>query len=320
MRDLLVVLVSLVVLAGLEALYHLSRFVVGRREAELKRRLRRLETDDGAPVGLLRGDRFAATLALDAFVRGLPGTAALERLLVESDSPWTVARLLSYSAAAALAGTLVPLAFHLSIPIALLIGGIAGAYPIVSLTAARSRRSARLSEQLPEALDMMSRSLRAGHALPNAFRLVAGEMPAPVSVELARAWEEQKLGLAAEEAVVNITRRCPDNRDLRIFAVSVLVQKETGGNLAEILENIASTIRDRYRFYSKLKALTAEGRTSGLVLGSLPIAMALFLAVANHAYFGRFFDNPAGQAIFVYAVTSWGLGGYWLWRMGQVQF
>ena len=107
----------------------------------------------------------------------------------------------------------------------------------------RSRRSRKLSEQLPDALDMMARSLRAGHALSSAFKMVATEMPAPISLEFARAFEEQNLGLPFERAIAQMTKRAPDNRDLKIFAVSVIVQKETGGNLVEIIEKIAETIR-----------------------------------------------------------------------------
>jgi tight adherence protein B len=203
---------------------------------------------------------------------------------------------------------------------ALAIGLLAAAVPTALVWSARIKRSEKLSEQLPDALDMMSRSLRAGHSLSAAFRLVASEMPAPASVEFGRAYEEQKLGLAVDEAVVNMTGRCPLNRDLKIFAVSLTVQKETGGNLAEILDNIAETIRERYRFYGKLAALTAEGRTSGLVLGSLPVAMMLFLAVANPKYLTRLFDNPIGQMILLYAIVSWVLGGLWMKRMAKVEY
>ncbi|MBI5547503.1 MAG: type II secretion system F family protein, partial [Deltaproteobacteria bacterium] len=135
-----------------------------------------------------------------------------------------------------------------------------------------------------------------------------------------RAYEEQMLGLAVEQAVVNMTARCPQTRDLKIFAVSVVVQKETGGNLAEILENIATTIRDRYRFHAKLRALTAEGRVSGMVLGILPIGMMALLAIINPSYLSRLFDNPMGQLIFVYAAASWLFGGLWMARMSKVDF
>ncbi|MGI5862205.1 MAG: type II secretion system F family protein [Myxococcales bacterium] len=319
MREVLVVLICLVVIAALEGLYYLARFFSERREEQLKRRLRVLGGPESGP-GLLRRERYASSPALDRFVRSLPGAAQLEALLCQADSPLTVAQLLTWSLVAALLGLAVPLSLRVGLAAALLLSALLGALPCLLVVVARARRNSRLSEQLPDALEMMVRSLRAGHAMPAAFRLVASEMPAPVSVEFGRAYEEQNLGLSVEQAVVNMTARCPLNRDLKIFAVSVMVQKETGGNLAEILDNIASTIRERYRFYAKLRSLTAEGRTSGFVLGALPPAMLLFLLVANRAYLVRLFDNPMGQIILLYAALSWVVGGLWMQRMSNVEY
>ena len=123
-----------------------------------------------------------------------------------------------------------------------------GLLPLFFVLFKRSQRSTKLSQQLPDALEMMARSLRAGHALQSAFKMVATEMPTPVSIEFARAFEEQKLGMPFEKAVADMTLRAPDNQDLKIFALSVIVQKETGGNLVEIIEKIADTIRGREKF------------------------------------------------------------------------
>ncbi|HCF58968.1 MAG TPA: type II secretion system protein [Myxococcales bacterium] len=319
MREALVVLFCLVVVAALEGAFYLARFFSERREEQLKRRLRVLGGPESGP-GLLRRERYASSPALDRFVRGLPGAAQLEGLLSQADSPLTVAQLLTWSLAAALLGLTLPLSLRVGLAPAVALGAFLGVLPCLLVCAARARRNARLSEQLPDALEMMVRSLRAGHAMPAAFRLVASEMPTPVSVEFGRAYEEQNLGLSVEGAVVNMTARCPLNRDLKIFAVSVMVQKETGGNLAEILDNIASTIRERYRFYAKLRSLTAEGRASGLVLGALPPAMLLFLLVANRAYLVKLFDNPMGQLILLYAALSWVAGGLWMQRMSDVEY
>jgi len=320
MQSAAIVLFCLVVVAALEGLFHLLRYLSERRAAELKRRLRLLGDGVNAELGLLRRERYASSPGLEALVRALPGSRGLERLIAQADASMSVAQLLTTSALAAAFAVGVPLTLGLGLAPALGLGLLAALVPTGLVHSARSRRSERMSEQLPEALDMMSRSLRAGHALPSAFRLVASEMPTPVSVEFGRAYEEQRLGLPAEQAVVNITGRCPLNPDLKIFAVSVVVQKETGGNLAEILEKIATTIRDRFRFYSKLKALTAEGRMSGFVLGSLPLAMGLFLAIVNPSYLGRLFNDPIGQLVFLYGLLSWAVGGMWMYRMSKVDF
>jgi tight adherence protein B len=196
----------------------------------------------------------------------------------------------------------------------------AGALPTLVVYGIREKRSRKLSEQLPDALDMMSRSLRAGHALGSAFKLVATEMPSPVSVEFGRAFEEQNLGVSFERAVAQMTRRAPSNGDLKIFAVSVVIQKETGGNLVEILEKISETIRARYRFYGKLRGLTAEGRVSGIVLGVLPVLTGAALSVINPKYLSALVTTQMmGRGILMYAIISWLIGLLWLRQMGKVE-
>ena len=133
------------------------------------------------------------------------------------------------------------------------VSSLAAAALVPSFTQARG-------ERVHEALDMMARSLRAGHSLASAFKMVATELPAPINIEFGRAFEEQNLGMSFERAVIQMTKRAPQNRELKIFAVSVILQKETGGNLVEIAEGLAELVRQRYRFYGKLKTLTAEGR------------------------------------------------------------
>jgi tight adherence protein B len=204
--------------------------------------------------------------------------------------------------------------------LAALLLGLAGLFaPLAVVYGIREKRSAKLSEQLPDALDMMARSLRAGHALPSAFKLVASEMPAPVSVEFGIAFEEQNLGMSFDRAIQQMTRRAPSNQDLKIFAVSVIVQKETGGNLVEIIEKIAETVRARYRFFGRLRSLTAEGRVSAVVIGGLPIVMALFLSVTNPTYVAPLLETPLGHKLIVLGVGLWIVGVFTLRRMSQVE-
>ncbi|HTA18962.1 MAG TPA: type II secretion system F family protein, partial [Polyangia bacterium] len=190
--------------------------------------------------------------------------------------------------------------------------------PIMFVSWKRTRRSTKLSEQLPDALDMMGRSLRAGHALSSSFKMVASELPPPISLEFARAFEEQNLGLPFERAISQMVKRCPTNRDLKIFAVSVIVQKETGGNLVEIIEKIAETVRQRYRFFGKLDTLTAEGRMSSYILGALPILTGLFIGFTNPPYVMLLFTTHMGNMIFGFAVVSWVIGFVVMRRMAKV--
>jgi tight adherence protein B len=318
MKQFLIGLGALAVVALLEGLYHTVRFFSERRREELRRRLQSLGGPELGDFSLLREGRLSSLPFLNDLLRGVPLLERLERLIEQAQVNLTVARLLGFSALAALAaGTVAAILASplVALPLALL----AGLLPTLIVYGIREKRSRKLSEQLPDALDMMARSLRAGHALSSAFKLVASEMPNPVALEFARAFEEQNLGMSFERAVINMTRRSPGNGDLKIFAVSVIIQKETGGNLVEILEKIAETIRVRYRFYGKLRTLTAEGRISGIVLGLLPIVTTGLLLAVNPRYLTLLTTSQMGRGFLLYAIASWLFGLVWLRQMAKVE-
>jgi tight adherence protein B len=152
-----------------------------------------------------------------------------------------------------------------------------------------------------------------------AFQVVASEMPEPVCIEFARAYEEQRLGLSLERAVVQMAERSPGNGDLKIFAVSTMIQRETGGNLAEILEQLGDTIRQRFRFRGKLAALTAEGRASAVVLGALPIVIAVILSAMSPEYLAALPGTAMGRSIIFVAALGWAVGLVWLYRMTKLE-
>jgi tight adherence protein B len=317
-RELLIIVFCLVAVAALEGMRQLIRWTRDRRRGELQRRLQAAvqhSTTTGAT--LLRKGRLASSPVLNALLETFPPALRAERLLDQADSRLTVAQLFGWTVFAACAGMALAAVVGLGLLVALVLAMVGASVPYLSLVLAASRRSQKLSEQLPEALDMMSRSLRAGHALTSAFEVVATEMPEPVSVEFARAFESQRLGLAVEQAIVQMTHRAPGNRDLKIFAVSALIQRETGGNLAEILGNIGETIRARYRFYGKLRALTAEGRASGVILGALPFVTLLALSVLNPKYLDVL-QEPSGRIIMVVAFLLWLVGVIWLVNLMKV--
>lgn len=319
MQSILLLLCSIALVAALEGARQLRRSQVEKREEELRRRLQSLRTEEpGESTSLLRRRKLADEERLNALLETVPAARALERLLEQADSRLTVAGLLFWSVFAAGLGGFGAGILQLGLAVSLLLGAIGLSTPWLLLVLARRRRSNRLSEQLPEALDMMSRSLRAGHAFISAFEVVATEMPEPVAVEFGRAFESQRLGIPVEQAIVQMTERVPGNRDLKIFAVSAVVQKETGGNMAEILGNIAETVRARYRFYGKLRALTAEGRASALVLGALPFGITLLLKIVNPGYLDPLFLTPAGHSILLFALGIWAVGLLWLVSLMRV--
>ena len=188
-------------------------------------------------------------------------------------------------------------------PIPIFIAPVAGAIlfflPFVWVNLKRKRRIAKFNAQLPDALELLSRSLRAGHSLGSGFGLISEEMQDPLAKEFGRCFEEQNLGVSLEASLESMTRRIP-NLDLRFFATAVILQRTTGGDLAEILDKISRLVRARYRLAGQIQALTGEGRLSGIVLLALPPGLFAMMMFLNRDYIMKLFSDPMGQ---------WMLGG-----------
>ncbi len=183
-----------------------------------------------------------------------------------------------------------------------LFAGVTGGMPVVWLMLKRNRRMNKFNAQLPEALELLSRSLRAGHSLASGFGLVAGEMQDPIAKEFGRAFEEQNLGITLDEALEDMTVRVP-NMDLRFFATAVLLQRQTGGDLAEILDKIGSLIRERFKLAGQIQALTGEGRLSGIVLLALPPILMGVMLYLNYEYAMVLFRDPTGRKLMAAAIV-----------------
>jgi tight adherence protein B len=166
--------------------------------------------------------------------------------------------------------------------------------PVFWLFFKRNKRISKINAQLPEALELLSRSLRAGHSLGAGFGLVAAEMAAPISREFGRCFEEQNLGIGLEEALESMTRRVP-NLDIRFFATAVTLQRQTGGDLAEILDKIGRLVRSRFRLAGQIQALTGEGRLSGIVLLALPPGLFGVMYFLNREYCMSLFYDEMGR-------------------------
>ncbi|MDI6709517.1 MAG: type II secretion system F family protein [Thermoanaerobacterales bacterium] len=180
---------------------------------------------------------------------------------------------------------------------------LAAAAPFFALHLAKARRLAAFNAQLGDALAMISNTLRAGFGFAQALEMVCREMPPPISKEFARCLQEMNLGLGTEEALQTLVGRVGSD-DLDLMVTAVIIQRQVGGNLAEILDKIRDTIRERVRIKGEIKTLTAQGRISGLIIGLLPVALALVLLLINPGYLRELFGNPAGLAMVAYATVS----------------
>ncbi len=181
--------------------------------------------------------------------------------------------------------------------------------PWVWLFAKRGSRMKAFAGQLPDAMELVARALRAGHSLAAGMHVVAEEMPAPVSKEFGRVYEEQNLGIPLEEALKSMCDRVP-NLDLKFFVTSVAIQRQTGGDLAEILDRIGHVIRERFKILGQVKALTAEGRLSGVVLIALPIGLFMMMLWMKPDYIELLWKEPMGQKMSLGAIVLMLLGSY----------
>ncbi len=231
-------------------------------------------------------------------------TSRIKRMIDQADLQVTVMRLVLFSLTAAALGFLAVRMITISLPIAFLFAFIAGAFPFLHVMSKRKKRLKKFLQLLPDALDLMSRGLSAGHAFTEALQMVSSEMPEPIASEFRKTYDEQNLGLSLKLALENLVHRVP-LLDLRMCVTAILIQRETGGNLSELLEKVAYTIRERFRIMEDLKTLTLSSRWSAWLLCALPIFLAVYMTFMNPTYMEVMWKDPRGHTLlFVAAVMQ----------------
>jgi tight adherence protein B len=200
--------------------------------------------------------------------------------------------------------------FYYTLPV----GIIAALLPIAFVAFKRKLRLRKFEEHFPEALDLLGRAVRAGHAFTTGLEMISKECAEPLAGEFRTAFEEQNFGLPLRDALLNLTERVP-LIDVRFFVTALLIQKETGGNLAEILDGLARVIRDRFRIYREVQVRTAQGRLTAGILIALPIMMLLILSALNPKYVGVLFTDPKGPIVLVTAAVMQIIGSAILWKI-----
>jgi len=230
---------------------------------------------------------------LERLAFSLPRISSLDRMLIKAGVPLNATTFIFASLALAATGTLAAHIFMSQPGAPILIGLFLLFLPYLLLRIQQARVLAKFQEQFPEALDFLSRAVRSGHALTGGFEMLGQEMADPLKSEFAATVDEINLGLSFDEAMERLCARMP-SRDLRFFSISIQIQKETGGNIAEILDNISYLIRERVKFYRLVNTLTAEGRLSAFILLLLPIAIGLFLYTTNYKYISLLWTDKIG--------------------------
>jgi tight adherence protein B len=226
----------------------------------------------------------------------------LQKVFEQADANIRPSALFGIAVALAMGGGMLSSLLVGSIYVAPVGGGIFFAMPFIWLWNKRRKRLKAFATQLPDALELVARALRAGHSLAAGMHVVHDEMPSPISKEFGRVYEEQNLGIPIEEAMKNVCARVP-NLDLRFFVTATAIQRQTGGDLAEILDKIGYVIRERYKILGHVKALTAEGRLSGIVLIALPFGLFLLMLHMKPDYVSMLWTDPMGIQMAIFALV-----------------
>ena len=294
----------------------LPGYLAARR---LDRRLREVSHRDGdlPETTTFVTQRLEGPLpALDK-VMGSAGSS-LTRLIEQSGVRTTPSAIMLASVAAALAAGLLCM-LAVAQPIVWLTAALAGSVlPIGWLRHKRSARMRRFEEQFPEALDLLSRAIRAGHAFQTAMGMVAEELPAPVGIEFRKGFDQQNFGLPLKDVLNQMAERVP-LLDVKFFVTAVSIQRETGGNLAEILDNLAHVVRERFKILRQVRVHTAHGRFTGWVLMALPAALAVALTFINPDHMKLLFDERMGQMMIMGAIVMQTIGYIWIKRVIKIE-
>lgn len=252
-------------------------------------------------------------------VRKFPRTKALARLCVRAGARLTAPELLRWMVLCA--GGAFILAFLLlsaNIMLALLAAFVFGMLPIQYLKIIAEKRSKEFEGQLPEALDFISRALRAGHGLTASLGMVAEELKNPIAEEFKSTFDEISFGLAFPQAMTNLVDRVR-SADLSFLVIALLIQRETGGNLTELLTSLAKTVRDRSKLKGRIRVLSAEGKYSAILLGALPFLLGFALTLVNPEYMGLLWFNETGQKLVSAGLAMVGLGFFWIRQLVRIE-
>lgn len=304
------VLVFIAVLLLLEGGYLLWKTYKGPEARKIETRIRAISAslDKSQQTQLLKQRMLSEVPILERFLLGISRAHRLDRFIQQSGLGWSVSKLLlSCAALGALALMLMLYAAHQSVPLSGVVGAVFAAVPFLYVSRRRSQRLRKFEAQLPDALDLITRALRSGHAFSSALQMVGDEMAEPVAGEFRIVHDEVNFGIELQQALTNLSVRVPST-DLRYFIVSVLIQRESGGNLTEVLGNLSRLIRERLKLMSKVRVLSSEGRLSAWILGIMPFALAGVMAIANPEFMTPLWNDPIGIAIIKYMLILMAFG------------
>jgi tight adherence protein B len=296
----------------IEGLYFAYESLWSKEAKSAKRRVRKplpkkIDVTSSDPIDIERKKVLSGIPVIHHLLTQVSFSNPLHRLLEQADSKFTVGAFTLLSTLAGITGFVFCYFLGWNTLIALSIGSLCAGIPTILLLRKRKKRLWQFERQLPEALELIARALRAGHSLMIGMQMVSEEYPDPIGMEFDRTVQEISFGVSTEEAMNNFCRRV-GSEELRFFVTALMVQWEIGGNLTEILDTISDLIRQRFELLGKVQAISAEGRLSVIVLFALPPLLALAIYIINEAYLMTLVIDPIGQIAAGVALTLMFLG------------
>ncbi|MBI3284988.1 MAG: type II secretion system F family protein [Burkholderiales bacterium] len=273
---------------------------------------------DHSNISILKTRLLSESQGIQRILLMVPRIHSLDRLLEQSGMTLNVARFLMASLGCGAMALILLWLIHVPALPALGLALVALFFPWLVVLSKRRKRLTRIEEQLPDALDLMSRAMRAGHALPSAIKMVGDEIPSPIAEEFRIVFDEVNYGVSMQDALANLATRVPET-DVGFFVVAVLIQRETGGNLTELLNNIATIVRERLKLFGQIQVFSAEGRLSAWVLGLLPFAMAAVLQLVNPKFMSLLWTDPVGEKMLMVMGTLMVVGVFWMRKLIRIR-
>jgi tight adherence protein B len=286
------------------ALYILASRKSDDRQARLRRRVAEALQEGNSEseiVHISRDDTIGGSESINRLLSSLDFIKKMDEVIRQADMQITVSRLIGFSLGAGLMAGLAASTVFGTIT-AIVCALVAAALPILHVAWKRNKRLRKLNEQLPDTLELLARSLAVGHAFSESLRQVGTEMPDPIAGEFLTTFEEQKLGLGIKLALDRLTERVP-LLDLRLCVTAMHIQRETGGNLAEILDKVAQTIRERFKLMEDFRTMTTSSRTSGWVLCAIPFMLVVALTAVDPEYMSILLHDPRGHYVIAFGIV-----------------
>ena len=322
MSAALIALTVFIVVAA--ASFAIASFI-DQRNAQARLIKERLAKESAAPerapeeeLALLRDEQLSEIPALDTLLRRSPRISAIQKTLAQAGMSMRAGNFLGVCGLSAVAATILAYAVSKQVEIAWIALLVGAMLPYSYASIMRNKRFEKFEELFPEAIDTLARAVRAGHAFTTALEMITAEVAEPVSGEFRQLYEEQKFGMPVRDALMNLTDRMP-LVDVKFFVTAVMLQRETGGNLAEILDNLSYVIRERFKIQRQVRVYTAQGRlTMALLMGMPPIIVTVML-VLNPGFIHPLFADPIGHTLLVLGITLQTIGYFVIRKIIRIQ-